>query len=101
MRLMGGAIGNDLSLDVLVEQEAECLSDTYDPVEEAILNEQLEALRKAILELDKEDRRFVNLLLSGMKEKDAAKLVGISTRMFTHRKKSIIKKLQKILIKFM
>lgn len=94
-RLGFGARGNDLSLEDLVEQEAPCLPVERDIAEEVILREKIKELRTAISELDKDDRNIVDLLLLGIKDKDCAKQLGISSALFSYRKKCVLKKLRK------
>ncbi|MBE6045565.1 MAG: hypothetical protein E7221_02565 [Clostridiales bacterium] len=95
-----GAIGNDLSLDALVEQEAPCLAYEKDLLNDVIHEMHLEALRKAINELDEEDRELVELLLSGLKKKECADQLGISKHLFDYREKKVLKKIQKKMKKF-
>ena len=95
-----GAIGNDLSLEALVEQEAPCLAYEKDILNEVIHEMHLEAMRKAISELDDKDRELVNLLLTGMKKKECADKLGISKQLFDCREKSVLKKIQKKMRKF-
>ena len=96
-----GANGYVISLEALVDEEEMCLVDEKDLLDDVIHDMQLEALKKAISELDKEDRELVELLLSGMKKKECADKLGISPRMFDHREKIVLKKIQKKFKKIM